>query len=572
MESIFFDIGIMIIVATVFAFFIRLIKQPLIPAYVFAGILIGPVGLGMINDASTIRTLAEIGISFLLFIVGMELDFRKLKDIGHVASIGGAVQIAILFVIGSVIARFLGFAGKDIIYIGLIVAFSSTMIVVKLLSDKKELNTLHGRIIIGILLMQDLLAIIALSILSTLGSSVWIILFSLFKGILILILALFVSKYVFAPIFKVAARSHELLFLLAITISFFFSLMSNYFGFSIAIGAFVAGVALANLPYNIEIIGRVKPLRDFFSTLFFVSLGMELEFTNFSNMIGPLIILILFILLIKPLIMIFVTSKFRYTKRTSFLTGISLAQISEFSLIIVAQGMLLGHIGHNIFSLTVILAVVTIIATSYFIKYDKNLYHKLSDHLNIFEHKDASQKLEYDDEEKSYNAILIGYDRIGYSIYKTLHKLHTSVFVVDFNPDLVKKMIHSKVPCLYGDIGDIEILERLNLKDVEIVVSTVPDEQENELLIKKVKEVNDQATIFVTANKVDEALSLYDVGADYVILPHFLGGNHVSLLLEDVTNDIMKLVDNKVQHIEELKHRKHIGHEHPKLSHHHKER
>jgi len=572
MSSIFFDIGIIVIIATIIGFIARLLKQPLIPVYILTGIVLGPFGVGLITDFEIIKTISEIGIAFLLFVVGLELDFRKLKDIGLMASLGGTIKTGILLISGLIIASLLGFGQREGLYIGLIIAFSSTMVVIKILSDKGELDTLHGRIIIGILLMEDILAILALSLLSSLGSAFFAIIISIFKGISIIVIAILASKYFFPHLFKIAAKSQEILFLMSISVCFFFALISSYLGFSIIIGAFVAGVALGNLPYNLEIVGRIKPLRDFFATIFFVSLGMELTLGHITNLLQPLIILTACVIILKPLLLMTICSFFGYTKKTSFMTSISLAQISEFSLIIVAQGLILGHISQDIFTLTVFLAIITISITSYFIKFDAWIYSVLAKPLEIFEPKKSKKELEYVPEEKKYDVILVGYDRIGYTVSRTLQKLKKNMLVVDFNPDLVKRLIREKIPCIYGDIGDPDIIGRLNFKNADIVISTVPNEQENILLTKKIKEINEKTTIFVTAYHVDEALNLYNIGADYVILPHFLGGDHVSVLLEDITIDINKLITTKVKHIEELKKRKELGHEHPKQHHHHKER
>jgi len=563
MQNIFFDIGIMIIIATVGGYLAKILKQPLIPAYILTGFLIGPVGMGWITDANTIKTLAEIGIAFLLFVVGMELDLKRLRDIGKIASIGATVQILSLFFFGFILAHFMGFQLKEAVYIGVILSFSSTMVVVKLLSDKRELDTLHGRIIIGILLMEDIFAILALSALSSTEFSAGFVAISILKGISILALAVFSSKFIFPSLFKYAARSQEILFLLGITVCFSFSMIAHFLGFSIIMGAFVAGVAIGNLPYHIEIIGKIKPLRDFFGTLFFVSLGMELVLGSISRLITPLIIFVIFIVLFKPLLITTITGLFNYTRRTSFLTSISLAQTSEFSLIIVSQALLLGHISEDIFTFAILLAIITITLTSYLIKHENSLYSLLGPHLRIFESTKAKKDMEYLPEKKDYDIVLVGYNRIGYSIVNTVKRIKKSLLVVDFNPDIIRMMKKGKVACFYGDIGDIEVLDRVNFKKAQIVISTVPDLQDSMLLIKKVKEVNEKIPIFVTASHVDDALTLYDMGADYVIMPHFLGGDHVSLILEDITSDINKMITTKLIHIKELKNRKEIGHEHP---------
>ena len=251
MENLFFDIGVVIIIATVFAYIAKFLKQPLIPAYILTGVILGPV-LGLITNTDVITTLSEIGIAFLLFIVGLEMDIRKLKHVGMVASFGGIIQIVSVFTIAFIAALLLGFVVLESVYLALVIAFSSTMVVIKLLSDKKEIDTLHGKIIVGILLLQDIVAIMVLSVLATLSEFSFISLsWSILKGLIALLIALAIGKYIFPKLFTFAAKSQELLFISAVSVSLLYSIFFNYLGFSIVIGAFVAGVSLANLPYNI---------------------------------------------------------------------------------------------------------------------------------------------------------------------------------------------------------------------------------------------------------------------------------------------------------------------------------
>ncbi|MBW2975905.1 cation:proton antiporter [Candidatus Woesearchaeota archaeon] len=562
--DIFSEIALVIIIATVLAYFAKLFRQPLIPAYILTGVILGPI-LGLITNTEVITTLSEIGIAFLLFIVGLEIDIRKLKHVGLVASLGGIVQILSTFTLAFIVSLLLGFFVIQAAYLAIIIAFSSTMVVVKLLSDKKEIDTLHGKIIVGILLMQDIAAIIVLSVLVTLKEFSFLILFlSIVKGLIALLIAILISKLVFPSLFSFAAKSQELLFISAVSISLLYSILFNYMGFSIVIGAFIAGVSLANLPYNIEIIGKIRSLRDFFSVIFFVSLGMELLLSSFDFILKPLIIFLLLVIFAKPLIIMFTTSFFGYKKRTSFLTAISLAQISEFSLIIVSEGLLLGHINQEVFSLTVLLAIITITLTTYFVKFEDSLYSRFSGCLDFFDKMtENSTVLEYMPKKRPNEIILCGYNRIGYTIVRTLKKMKKNLLVVDFNPEVVKDLIEQKIPSIYGDVGDAEILERLDFKKAKMVISTVPTKIDNMLLIKAARKENKGITIFVTASQIKEALDLYDAGADYVVLPHFLGGEHVSLLIEEFTQDINRLIEHKVRHIKELKERHALGHEHP---------
>jgi len=564
MQNMFYDIGLMIVIAAAFAFLVKLIRQPLIPAYVLAGILLGPT-LGLITDMGTIKILSEMGITFLLYIVGLEIDFRKLRNVGLVATLGGTIQILVLFSIGLITAAILGFLPMEALYIGIVLSFSSTMVVVKLLSDKRELDTLHGRIIVGILLTEDFYAILALSVLPILNKfSILLLVASILKGIGVVIIAFIASKFLFPHLFKFAAKSQELLFLLSLGVCFLFAALFSYVGFSIVIGAFMAGVTLANLPYNVEIISKVSSLKDFFATIFFVSLGLQLILSSVVKIVIPVILFLLLILFIKPIITLFICSFFGYEKRTSFLTSFSLNEISEFSLIIAAQGLILGQISQEVFSLTVILAITTIVATSYFFNFHDPLYRKALRLLAFFDRFPIAEfELESMPKTVRNHVIICGYNRIGYSIVKKLRSLRKKILVVDFNPEVIKKMIQQNIPSIYGDIGDIELLRRLNLKSAKMVISTVPTMQDNLLLIRQAREYKKDIIIYVTANHIEEALALYDAGADYVILPHFLGGEHVSLLIDAFTGDINKIIENKLNHINELKTRKELGHEHP---------
>ncbi|MBU0980518.1 MAG: cation:proton antiporter [Nanoarchaeota archaeon] len=559
MENVFFDIGLIIIVATLLGYFARLMRQPLIPAYILAGAIIGPAVLGLVTDAGLIRNLAEIGIAFLLFMVGLELDFKRLKCIGGVGSVGGLIKTAILFVFGYFIASQMNFTGSEPVYIAVVLSLSSTMVVVKLLSDKQELDTLHGRIVLGILLMEDLIAILFLAILAP--NSVGFPIVALIKGILVLGLLYLLTRSIFPSLFKFGARYTELLVLLALSTCFLFSMISHSFGFSIAIGAFIAGVSLANLPYNYEIASRVKSLRDFFSVLFFVTLGMKLVLTDISSLVPTLIIFTVFVVVFKPIVIMVITSFFGYSIRTGFQCAMSLAQISEFSLIIITSAMMAGQISERLFTLTILLAVITISLSTYFIEFSRQSYEMLRKALKVFQVRLPLREFEFMDKDTKYNAVLIGYDRTGYSIVKKLHMMKKKLLVVDFNPEVIKKLISQHVHCIYGDISDIDILDRIEFRHVETVISSAPVKKDNLLLIKKVKEKNPKISIFVTAYHLDDALELYDMGADYVILPHFIGGDHLSVLLEEVTPDISKLVRRKIKHIKELKLRHRLGHE-----------
>lgn len=558
MENIFLDIGVIIIVAGVGAYLARILKQPLIPAYILVGILLGPA-LNIITDKAVIASLSEIGIAFLLFSVGLELNLKKLKDVGSVATVGGLVHMGLLFGASYAAFRLLQYNNLTSVYVGLIIMFSSTLVVVKLLSDKNELDTLHGRIIIGVLLMQDIVAIVALTMLSSIGESLLSSVFLMFiKGFFIFFIGLVLAKLAFETVFKFAAKDDELLFILSIMIMFAFAILYESIGLSIVIGAFVAGLLIGSLPYNLEIIGRVKGIKEFFAVIFFVSIGLELIPVSLGKILVPLLVMLGLNFIFLPIITMLILAFFGYKKRTAFLTSISLAQISEFSLIIASLGFSKGHISSEIFSLAILVAIITIGLTAYLIKFDDNLYQLIGRRLTWFEKLSRHNKelLSNLEEGAKHKVVLIGYDRIGYSIFQKLKKMQKNVVIVDLNPDIIRQLISQKIPCIYGDIGDLDIIKRLKLEEIEMVISTIPEQHENLLLIKKVREQNPEATIIVTSYTAEEALELYEQGADYVIVPHFLGGEHISLLLEELTTDLNKLLKIKISHIRELQERR----------------
>ncbi len=544
------EIGLMLIIAAFFAFIVRLFKQPLIPAYILTGILIGPLLLGLIENQGLIISLSEIGIAFLIFTAGLEINFKKLKQVSGAATFGGILQIAILFTIAFIVAVWLGLIGKAPIYIGLVVAFSSTMVVVKLMYDKKELNSLHGRIIIGILLVQDIVAIAALSVLMT-DLTLNSVLLSLGKAFLFVIIAFVLSKAI-NPILKKSAKTPELLLLVSISFLFLFAIGSVIANLSIVIGAFLAGVVLANSDFKTEIVGKISPIRDFFAIIFFVALGMQLQMIS-KQFVILLFVLIGLVVILKPLIIMLLVRIFGYTKRTSFLTGNALAQTSEFSLVIATLGFGLGHISQGLFSVLILLTIITMSFTTYFIGYERKLFNWFSWPLNIFnKFKSKKEKLEYLSKEGN-KIVIFGCHRMGSLFLKEFEEDKKNIIVVDYNPEIIASLINKKIPCIYGDFVNNEILKRIDIKNAEMIISTIPDLDDNLLLIKKTKELNSKVQIFAVANRISEALELYKAGVDYVILPQIIGGQRAFGIIKKIQEDNSSLGDLKKKHIKYLK-------------------
>ena len=561
-SDIFVELGMIVIIAGFLALLFRWAKQPQLLAYILVGVLITPV-LGLVTNSNVIDAMSTIGIAFLLFIVGLEMDLKKLKQVAFISSVGGPIQIVLLFTTAFLLAMLLGFLPLEAMYVGLMLAFSSTMIVMKFLSDRRELSTLHGRIVVGILLMEDIFAIFALSILSSIGDfSMSILVIAIMKFIALLAAAYFATKFVFPVLFSFAARAQELLLVASLAICFLFSLSFHFLDFSVAIGAFVAGLTLGNLRYHLEIIARVKSLRDFFSLLFFVSLGMGLSLGVIQSYWRELLAFTLFIIVFKPIIVLTLCTVFRYTKKPSLYSALYLTQIGEFALIIAAQGKLVGHLSSDIFSLIVLVALISITVTSYLIKYNSEIYILLEKKLSFLD-KYNTEGLEFMPQDHKPTIVLCGHNRIGYSILRKMRSNKKSILVVDYNPEIIASTARRGFHCIYGEVDDEEIIEKMNLKGLKLLISTVPGMHENLLLIKKTRAVNKKARIIATSQSTDDALKLYKAGADYVTLPHFLGGEHIAGIVTGVRQKRINLTDERNRHIKELNLRKKQGHDHP---------
>lgn len=549
MHTVLIDVAVMIIFAAVFAYIARMLKQPIIPAYVFAGLILGPLGLNSITDTSLIFNISEIGIAFLLFIVGLEMSYSRFKKVGKTAVKTGVVDIFLMSSIGFLIATLFGFVKIEALYIGLALAFGSTMVVLKLLSDHEELKSLHGRLMIGILLTEDLVIIVVLMLLRNLDNfSIGLLFFSVLKVILFVAGALLAAKFILPHIFNKIAKYQDSLFLGSMGWLFLIILIANSIDFSIAIGAFIAGISLASTPYNLEIIGKLKHFKDFFVALFFVSLGMLIIPIPLS--LVPVILVLLAVpLFVKPTFL-YSLLHFKYHKKSAFLASTGLAQISEFSLILATTGLMYAHISNSVFSIIVILAIVTMSITPYVTNSNGEIYNKLASKYNIFRDGEELERLP---KALKNHVVVCGSDRTGIEVIKFLKKSKQKFVVVDYNPDIVKELINKKINCVYGDVEDIEILDRIKIHDAKAIISTVPLLNENLFLLKVLELVNSKALFLGIAKDVEDAVELYAHGADYVIVPHTAGGEKLGRVFSEYLKHKKLVKDLRNKHIQNLR-------------------
>lgn len=522
----FTEITIALVLAALFGFAAYLLRQPPIIGFILAGLAVGYFISPTFGGTEVIEGLAPIGVALLLFLVGLELNFKDLRNVGLPALLTGLGQIGFTFTIGYFIATALNFTPLAAIYISTALTFSSTIIVVKLLSEKQDLNSLYGRIVVGFLLIQDFVAIIALIVLAGFqdgSASATDFAFTVSRGLVLVVLTFLGSRFLPKLLDKVG-RSQEMLYLFSIAWAMGIAALTEASGLSIEVGGFLAGVALANSSEHFQIGSRLRPVRDFFLILFFVGLGAKMIIAGGGAPIVPAILFSLFVLIGNPLIVMSVMGALGYRARTSFLASLTVAQISEFSLIIAALGMRLGHLQAAELALITLVGIITIFTSSYFIIYGDAIYRWLRPFLKLFEFRRKLIEETVINEPLKDHVVLVGVHRTGKSILDTVAKDEDNFIAVDFDPILVKSLKEKELPIVYGDVTDEEIQSVIGLKDARLVISTVPNKRDNQCILHGARKGSKKTRIIVTAQSEADAREFYKQGASYVIMPHFAGG------------------------------------------------
>lgn len=577
MPNIFFELTLVLIAAAVISYVLHFLKQPSIIAYIITGLLIGPFALYRLHHGEILEGLAEIGITLLLFMVGLDLDISQLKRIGKAAVFAGLGQVVFTAGIGYVIASLLGLAPIPALYVALALTFSSTIIVVKLLSEKKDMQSLYGKLAVGIFLVQDIAAIFILILLagisgnSSLGdlgiTDVWqSIVLTLGKAFMVGVIVVALSRVVFPKLIQSLMKSDELLLLFslawALGLAAFFT--SPWIGFNAAIGGFVAGLALANTGAHYQISGRIKPIRDFFIVIFFIVLGSQLVVSDITAAIWPSIVLALFVLIGNPVIVTIILSFMGYKVRTSFMTGVTVAQISEFSLILMALGLAAGHVNETEVTIVTLVGITTIAISSYGILYSNKLYSWLMTvTLGWLEskgkHSSGRDQEHLGDTVYNKHIVLVGANRLGGNLASRLRKHKDEQFIIiDFNPDVVSHYRAQGVAAVCGDIADPYIQEVASINTARLVIATIPDYHDTQTLVESIQQLKRKPKLIITANDEDEALELYKAGADYVLLPHFVGGIHLTDIIRS-HSDSSSLRKLKAKHLETIRKSKKVA-------------
>jgi len=504
LESAFSQIALIIVVAAVVGFLANLLRQPLIVAYMFVGILLGPAFLGLVSAGEEIELLAKFGIAILLFLVGLKLDVGLIRLTGFVALATGIAQVVVTLGIGFLIVLAWGFDWIPALYVALALAFSSTIIIIKVLSDKRELDQLHGQIAVGVLIVQDILVIVAMVVIASVGSPdgsgasnslVATLLGSVgFLGVVALL-----ARFVIPRLLSVIARSQELTLLFGVGWAMSLAATSQFLGLSMEIGAFVAGVALASTPYRESLSARMVSLRDIMILFFFIELGTSLSFEDAGSQIGLAVVLSAFVLVVKPLVVMVIMGALGYRSQVSFKSGFALAQISEFSLILIALGYSLGQVGSEVMSLVTLVAIITITLSTYFILYSDRIYQRMSPVLRRFDKSASQDVMREESQAHPIDAIVIGAGRLGSSVVAGLREKGGRLLVVDQDPRALRAMEGDSVETLFGDISDPDFSGSLPLNIADAVICTVHDRSTNLVLLETLSRFNFEGKICLTA-------------------------------------------------------------------------
>ena len=504
------------------------LRQPLIVGYIAVGIVLGPSVLGWVTIGSEIELLAKVGITLLLFTVGLRLDLQVIRTMGPVSLATGLGQVLFTSVVGYTLCRAFGFAPVESIYLAVALTFSSTIIIVKLLSDKREVDSLHGRIAIGFLIIQDLVVIVVMILLTAFGGDPNVenglsgLVTVVTKGAGLLAIVFVFMRYISRRLNARVARSPELLTIVGICWAVSLAGVSEGLGFSKEVGAFLAGVSMASSGYRDALGARLTSLRNFLLMFFFVELGATLRLMDLGHQIGPAIALSVFVLVGNPLIVMSIMGVMGYRKRTGFLAGLTVAQISEFSLMLGALGLSMGHIGPDAMGVITIVGLVTIATSTYMIVYSHVLYEWLAPILAPFERRNPTREIALEgpaDSSRSADALVIGLGRFGGRILRELERRGVEVLGVDFDPDVVMRFQGRGYDVIYGDADDPEFASTLPMDSVKLLVSSIPSLHVNLALNHTFRAITRSGKFAATAYNPLDAKQLRKAGCDFVLSP-----------------------------------------------------
>jgi Kef-type K+ transport system membrane component KefB len=543
----FYEIALLIGLATALGIIGTLLRQPMIVAFIAAGILAGPGVLNIVSSTEAVALLSQISIAVLLFLVGLKLDTGLVRSLGRVAVATGLGQVAFTAIIGFVICLALGLDPVTSLYVAVALTFSST--IVKLLSDKREVDSLHGKIALGFLIVQDLFVVTAMVVVSALGfgeetggSQADLAILAIGAVALIGFAAVFI-RYLAVPLTDLVGRSGELLVIFAVAWAAGLAAAADVIGLGKELGGLLAGVTLASTPVRDVIGARLSGLRDFLMLFFFLSLGATMDISSLGAQIGPAIVLSLFVLIGNPVIVLAIMGWMGYRKRTGFLAGLTVAQISEFSLIFMAMGVSMGHVRPESIGLVTVVGLITITLSVYMITWSHTLYEWLGPYLGIFERRNPMREKEDDtpgSDTRRHDVLVLGLGRYGFRIAQVLAEEGFRPLGVDFNPETLRMARDRGFDAVLGDASDPEMLAHLPLAGIRAAISATPavaapltDADPHATVIRPLRDLGHSGLIAVTAEEGPLAERYRSLGATMVLSPYADAAEEAARRLRD---------------------------------------
>jgi len=555
------DIAICIIAAWLVAVVSQVARQPLLLAYLAAGFLIGPHGIpigssghALITDPQSIQTISEIGLSLLLFMIGLEIDLKKMLSAGRVITFTAAIQIIGCVAGGWLLFDFVGITqnGLESLYLGVAAAMSSTVIIVKILYDKRELETLPGRVTLGVLVLQDVFVILFLAIQPNLKNPAFgPLAIALGKVVLLVSVAYVASRFVLPPLFRVIARLPELVLVGALAWCFAMAGFAGWLGLSTAMGALIAGVMVSTFPYTLDVVAKVTSIRDFFVTLFFVGLGLEIPVPTWGAILWA-IFLCLFLVGSRFATVFPTLYLMRQGYRGSLLPAINLSQISELSLVLLALGKLSGDVSDNVIGIAAFAFAFLAVGSTYAMLGSHTILKRVTPWLNRLDLHDldrAGQEAKI--EKKAGRVCILGFSWTASSLLEEISRersdLLEEITIIDFNPLVHARLRERGIQAVYGDITSRDTLLHAGVNHAKVIICSLPNTvlkgSANFKMLLMLRSLNPTARIIVHAELLSDVPKLYAAGASYVTAPR---------LLEAA--DLLQVIEADEQHLLEQKH------------------
>jgi Kef-type K+ transport system membrane component KefB len=550
-DDLLYSIGICVGAAALLAVVGWRLRQPLILAYLLTGVVIGPVGLKWVTSQASIGTVAEIGLILLLFIIGLEIDVKKLASAGAPVLVTGALQVPICFALGLGFFYAIGVRNTPgnyaLLYLAACMSLSSTLVVVKLLYDKHELDTLPGRITLGVLIIQDMWAVLMLAVQpNLLNPNLLPLAFSLWRGALLVVGGLALSKYVLPHLFRAVAKAPELVLVTALAWCFFLAGAASLIGLSKEMGALIAGVSLSTFPYNLDVMAKAVSIRDFFVTLFFVALGLQIPIPSLQVVLIALAASAFVI--VSRLSVVPILYGLGMGHRASLLPAINLAQVSEFSIVIASIGLMQrpAQIDSSVVTIVIITFAITSVVSTYMIQSSHYVQRTLSNLLKLLRVRDLDTAGTVERVESRHESVVfLGFFRDASSILHEFERdgdpaeakdfLHR-ILVIDFNPTVMRELRHRSISCIYGDIAHADTLRHAGIENAELVVSSITDEvlrgTNNLRLLRNIRANCPKAKVMLSTEHIAQALVFYEAGADFVYIPRLHSAIQIAEILK----------------------------------------